>query len=748
MPKANALRRLRTCPKLDSPRTKPICFRDNATSEARSELSDLSDKIQKSVCGAVVSIGDNIQQAVIQEIRTVVKQLHLEVSKVSDLPEENSLPQPKTQLSGGTDILRMQGNPCFAPFNDSTDRGRCVFPTLPQNDFTPMKEMSRFGSNDFATPSNCVLDEPETEVWEKGSGTNDLGAPHFVLPMEPPPTLNMNVAPIQTALGAEMMNDENAPLRSKRVSTHTEIESFEQLSEDSHLVCAYSMRDIKAENGRGRLSIGRELAKSKSKRKNVSIAGKPLCSMSVQDILNSPRFDNLVGLVIMVNAFMIGVQTHHTALNRTASPLFVFEVFEGIFAVWFTAELSLRIYVAKLAFFVPKGGGWFWNYFDFLVVFAQLLELFVQQLAKNSSIDVSKFRLLRVLRILRLVRILRVVRVLHLISELRTIVSSIVGSVRSLGWTCVLLFLMIYIVGVYFTQSITEHLVEQQTNGKSFTQGEEDLGYFFSSLFRAILSLFQAMSGGLDWNDLGGPLFTELGAMQGLCFTAFIAFALLALMNVVTGVFVQTALNSARTEEDAFVTDQIYTLFSISEKQEQTITLEEIEASLSDPRQAKEWQAIGVGEADAKHLFQLLDIESSGRISFEEFLGGALRLNGDAKAIDLLTVMQEHRKSSDQIYRSFAEMKQHIDAIAVSVERLETVRPGFGRVPYEDVLFHRIEFLVEAARDHSQHVRRIPKLERSLATMEESLVKLTSLETALSLVPYRASAVDDLYCLV
>merc|ERR1712228_732899 len=98
-------------------------------------------------------------------------------------------------------------------------------------------------------------------------------------------------------------------------------------------------------------------------------------------------------------------------------------------------------------------GGWMWNYFDFLIVSAQLLEVFFELVARSTSIDISNFRLLRVMRILRLVRILRVVRVLHLISELRTIVSSIVGSFRSLVWVVVLLFLMIYIVAVYFTQS-------------------------------------------------------------------------------------------------------------------------------------------------------------------------------------------------------------------------------------------------------------------------------------------------------
>merc|ERR1711937_269472 len=106
------------------------------------------------------------------------------------------------------------------------------------------------------------------------------------------------------------------------------------------------------------------------------------------------------------------------------------------------------------------------------------------------------------LRTLRLVRILRVVRVLHLISELRTIISSITGSFKSLGWTVVLLTLIIYIVGVYFTQSIADHVLEMVEAEQTLDERETNLQYFFGSLGRSLLSLWQAMSGGADWDQM------------------------------------------------------------------------------------------------------------------------------------------------------------------------------------------------------------------------------------------------------
>lgn len=418
----------------------------------------------------------------------------------------------------------------------------------------------------------------------------------------------------------------------------TEVMS-KQKSEESH---------IHVKGSRQRISISREKARVEARRKSY----KPLRQMSIEEFIQTSVFDNMVGIVILMNAASIGVQTDYNAKNLTDDVPLGFFIMEQFFCVWFTSELALRLYVYRCSFFRPFAEGWVWNYFDSFVVAAQLLEVFFELVARSASVDASKFRVLRVLRILRLVRILRVVRVLHLISELRAIVSSIVGSFRSLVWVVVLLFLMMYIVGVFFTQSITNHVVDarEDDGGYGMSEEEETLLFYFGSLGRAILSLWQSMSGGLDWDSLCGPLFTKISFVTGFAFACFVAFALLALMNVVTGVFVQTALLSARDEEDAFMTSQIVSLFDIANRAGSAkLRWEEVVESLEDPRQEKEWKAIGVQTEDARYLFKLLDLEESGEVAFEEFMGGALRLTGPAKALDVLTIMQETRLNQGRI---------------------------------------------------------------------------------------------------
>jgi len=405
--------------------------------------------------------------------------------------------------------------------------------------------------------------------------------------------------------------------------------------------------------------------------------------MTASEVLSSHAFNNLIGSIIMMNALTIGLQTDHMAQNATEDLPLTFVVIEQLFLIAFAAELCLRVYVHRLQFlFRPvkqMNSTILWNWFDSLVVLPQLTEEALNIAAKSADVDMKNFRLMRVLRILRLMRVLRVMRVLRLISELRTIVSSLAGSMNALFWAIMLLLLMIYIVGVFFTQQITQARIEQSSGQKS--DDLITLSKYFGSLGRSILSLYQAISGGLDWDSLADPLVSTVGPFVALAFSAYIAFAVLALLNVVTGVFVQTALQSAKDQEDRFLSEQIVSLFSNREEDSPTgaskaITLDEVDEVLTNPRTQKEWKAIDVKPAEAKYLFTLLDTHQNGSVEFEEFLSGCLRLHGTAKSIDMLTVMQELRGFSNSVSTQVTIIADRIDRLEFLMEESSTRSVG------------------------------------------------------------------------
>lgn len=367
---------------------------------------------------------------------------------------------------------------------------------------------------------------------------------------------------------------------------------------------------------------------------------------SVKDWCESPEFEYSIVMLVLLNAFTIGVQTDYTARKVIEETPLVFNIIDKVFCVLFTAELSMRLYAFRCGFFWSKD--WKWNLFDFSVVCLQLMEEILGIIALTAeSAGGQRFSFMRVMRILRLIRIVRLVRVLRLINELRTIVDSIAGSMRSLCWTLVLLLLIIYIIGVYVTQLVTDHRAENKDKviPKDDQSDEDALEHFFSSLIRAILSLYQAMTGGVDWDTLIVPLIDKISPMVGIIFVFYIAFAVLAFMNVITGVFVEAALKSAKDQQDVYIVHHARELFQNCDPSNSgKLSWDVFHDQISNPEMQMYFRLIDVDPKEAEGLFKLLDLDESGEVDYEEFLNGCLRLRGTAKAIDMVTVMIESRR--------------------------------------------------------------------------------------------------------
>jgi voltage-gated sodium channel len=380
-------------------------------------------------------------------------------------------------------------------------------------------------------------------------------------------------------------------------------------------------------------------------------------------LINWGVFEYTIIGSIFVNAMTIGAQTNYYANTLSEDAPRVFNIFETVFCFIFTFEIILRMYVNRCMFFI--GDGWSWNLFDLFVVLLQLMEKGVELfnwLLQTSSKS-ANFSFMRIMRILRLIRVVRLVRLLHLIQELRTLVSSLLGSLKSLMWTMALLLLLIYIISVYFTQVVSDHrlLTKNEENGEASSEELDDLYRFFQSVPRAILSLFQAMSGGIDWDSLANPLATEISPFLGFVIAMYIAFALLAVMNVVTGVFVESAMKGAQHEQEVFMVQHARKLFMSGDRgRSGKINWVEFQNQMDDPEMQVYFKLIEVDFEEASELFQLMDIGKGGEVDYEEFLNGCLRLRGHAKAIDLVTLMLESRRHYHQWSLHMAALEKDV----------------------------------------------------------------------------------------
>mmetsp|Transcript_62663 Transcript_62663/g.176662 ORF Transcript_62663/g.176662 Transcript_62663/m.176662 type:complete len:746 (+) Transcript_62663:121-2358(+) len=384
-------------------------------------------------------------------------------------------------------------------------------------------------------------------------------------------------------------------------------------------------------------------------------------------------FDYCITAVIILNGIFIGFQTEYMAKSLTDKEPIFFLVCEYVFCAIFTAELVLRLWKWGRRFFVVAE--WRWNVFDLVLVVLQLVEAFTLPFTGDNAN--TNFTFIRVLRVLRILRTLRLVRLLEFVSELKMLVSAVIESLRSLVWAVIMLLLMIYIVGIAFTQMVVQHRV--QSKEEELGTDHDQLSYWWGSLGRSCLSLYEAILGGADWDDLLEPLTSHISNWLVPVFGLYIAFAVLATMNVITGIFVESALKNAekeKAEEFRAAAQGIFRQQDLDGSGE--ISREEFFTQIDDPQFTSYLRSVDVDPTEAKFLFKLLDVRNESSINSEELVNGLVRLRSAAKYMDLMSL----RREFDNLYQNWDQWaRQLMDSIGVVVKSTTGENPFVCRQP-------------------------------------------------------------------
>ena len=229
-------------------------------------------------------------------------------------------------------------------------------------------------------------------------------------------------------------------------------------------------------------------------------------------------------MVILLAAVVVGVQTYKEFAQKYSSLL---SILDGFILLVFIVEAAIKI-LAK----GNKPQNYFknpWNVFDFLIVFACLLEP-IFGLGGEF------------LPVLRLARILRVLRLVTAIPKLQLLVTCLLKSLPSMFYVSILLFLLFY---VYGTLAV-------------FFYGKND-PIHFRNLQSSILTLFRVVTLE-DWTDVmyinmygsdsygysakefskwsPTPTASPLGA--AIFFVSFVLIGTMIVLNLVIGVIMNS----------------------------------------------------------------------------------------------------------------------------------------------------------------------------------------------------------------
>jgi hypothetical protein len=381
----------------------------------------------------------------------------------------------------------------------------------------------------------------------------------------------------------------------------------------------------------------------------------------IQKFIRSDPFDQFFGVVLILNAVIMGIQVDWNARNLHHATPPIYAWLDRIFCLLFLSELVARIYVDRLRFYWMPGCGWSW--FDTLIVGLQvvdeLLRVMMSMIASGSDSGKAGFELdVGFLKLLKICLLLRMVRMVRLIPELKSMVYLILASMSSFFWTCILLLLLIYMIAVYMTMMARDVMEADPALGDP--ENRDTILRQWGSIGDSIVSLFHSISGGADWADLIGPLVTETGnKMHNVLFIMYIAFSTMVIMNLVTGVFVEGAQRLNKMDKDKELTRLAYKTFNVVDDDGSAeISWEELQSSMDNGMLVDYLIAMDLSQANAADLFEILDADGSGSLSVGEFVEGCMRLKGQARAADVCQLLCNTKRLQENVNAILLELRE------------------------------------------------------------------------------------------
>jgi len=231
-------------------------------------------------------------------------------------------------------------------------------------------------------------------------------------------------------------------------------------------------------------------------------------------------------------------------------------------------------------------------------------------------------------------------------------------------WALILLVMIVYLFAVMFTQGTAMHL---SANLRSITDhwpvdlspDSDPLLIYWSTLPRSMFTLFMSITGGISWVEVVQPL-SQVHWFWVALFVAYICFAQMCVLNVLTGVFCQNAIDSAQYDQDLVTQSillqknmyvkRIKEIFSqIDDDGSGGVTIHELMQHLENEHMLALWDSLGLDVSDVWTLFKLIDSDHGSVIELEEFVAGCLRLKGNAKGLDMAKLYYEHRSLASKL---------------------------------------------------------------------------------------------------
>ncbi|CAK9089780.1 Sodium channel protein type 9 subunit alpha (Peripheral sodium channel 1) (PN1) (Sodium channel protein type IX subunit alpha) (Voltage-gated sodium channel subunit alpha Nav1.7) [Durusdinium trenchii] len=362
--------------------------------------------------------------------------------------------------------------------------------------------------------------------------------------------------------------------------------------------------------------------------------------------LQSSRYEMLIALILILNVLWMAFELQfygsisgyeikffsERPVTDEALPFWqsVIEIGDLFFTGFFVVDVMVRICILKLDFWRVCA-----NYVDVAVSVTGLIEVTILY-AVDFPVNPVLFRLLR---IGKLARAIRMVTMTSVLGSLQLLVKCLGASCNMLFWSFCLLTFVQCVAGLIVSTLCRDFVLDLN---RELALREEVFRYY-GTFTRTFLTMFEILFA--NWGPPCRVLIENFSEWFSAFFLIYRCVLGFAVLNVVNSVFVQQTMKTASSDEEfAFKQKekdaQMYTrkvkrLFqTIDDSGDGAINFQEFSKLVQSPK-LKFWMSqLELEYHDLLSLFEFLD-NGDGEITLMEFIEGAARLRGNAKALDI-----------------------------------------------------------------------------------------------------------------
>jgi len=345
------------------------------------------------------------------------------------------------------------------------------------------------------------------------------------------------------------------------------------------------------------------------------------------------RFNSGILLLLLISAGADAMEVDSQARSDNTNFAGWYKFVQATLCVGFAAELWSRVrYKGKLFFTTCLH----WHYFQIILLVVQSWEmiLIMREWWLGIQFPEGTRQWFRFVSMVRVLRVFNVLDHLDFTAELHLLLASMHGSMYSLLWSALFMLIPMFIISMIMTQVVADFRINSGTDFHEM----DNLMFYYGTLDKSMFALFWSISGGLSWSEAMIPLVNHGFVWPTALFVMYVASMVFAVLNVLTGVFVNSATSAASSEKEKRVLSTLEKIFDdIDNDKSGCLNLEEFMKLMDHKDIGVCLQSLDIPPSHANHLFQMIDADGSGTVEIHEFLSGCDRLQGTLKALDFAT---------------------------------------------------------------------------------------------------------------